>query len=382
MKVYIVGGYVRDRLMGRPGVDHDFVVVGATHEDMVEAGFKQVGADFPVYLHPVSGDEYALARTEQKDGIGYHGFKVFSDPSVTLEEDLERRDLTINAMAREVIGWDEDGFAKLSDEIIDPFGGQADLAQGILRHVSDAFGDDPVRALRVARFRARYGFNIHPTTFELMWQMRDRGELDNLTRERVWLELSKAMMERQPQLFFDVLRDIGALHVVHMNSDDMCITSPARAQLIFAAQMECSEVQRWIAAIGLNYNYDRTHHILTMLGAPSGLKMSVTMVAYLQDKVLNGNYNSDEGPSVAECLEVFFRKYRVDQNFYNVRDALTSILVHDGMMTKDRIRRLMLALREAADLQPNLSLKGKDIGDDLHDRRMEIFRKYEDDPYA
>lgn len=214
IKVFIVGGYVRDRLLGREGKDHDFVVVGATPEDMLALGFEKVGADFPVFLHPVSGDEYALARKERKVAAGYNGFDVDFDPSVTLEEDLRRRDLTINAMAREVVGWNEHGHAKLSDDVVDPFGGRKDLDAATLRHVSEAFAEDPVRVLRVARFAARYDFAVHPSTMRLMKQLVDAGELDHLTPERVWTEMHKAMTEPTPDQFFLVMDVVGALQVV------------------------------------------------------------------------------------------------------------------------------------------------------------------------
>jgi len=214
-KVYAIGGYVRDRLLGRNPKDHDYCVVGATHADMVSAGFNQVGADFPVYLHPVTNDEYALARKERKVAAGYHGFETDFDTSVTLEEDLFRRDLTINAMAREVIGWNELGHAKLSDEIIDPFGGQEDLESGLIRHVSEAFSEDPVRVLRACRLAARYDFIFLIETFDLMkWMVRD-GELNHLTAERVWLEFEKTMTESVNTYdFLLMLEIIGALDVL------------------------------------------------------------------------------------------------------------------------------------------------------------------------
>jgi len=214
VKFYIVGGFVRDRLLGLEGKDHDFVVVGATPEMMTENNFKQVGADFPVFLHPVTGDEFALARTERKVGAGYHGFETDFNPKVTLEEDLFRRDLTINAMAREVIGWNELGHAKLSDEVIDPFNGQRDLEDGCIQHVSEAFGDDPVRVLRAFRFAARYNFGISVETYDLMkWMVRD-GELHHLTTERVWQEFEKTMTESCGTYdFLHMLKIVGALEI-------------------------------------------------------------------------------------------------------------------------------------------------------------------------
>ncbi|OFJ42637.1 multifunctional CCA tRNA nucleotidyl transferase/2'3'-cyclic phosphodiesterase/2'nucleotidase/phosphatase [Pseudomonas koreensis] len=203
MQVYKVGGAVRDRLLGLPVTDIDRVVVGATTEEMLAQGFRPVGADFPVFLHPKTGEEYALARTERKSGRGYGGFTFYASPEVTLEEDLIRRDLTINAMA-------EDDQLNLTD----PYHGQRDLEARILRHVSPAFAEDPLRVLRVARFAARYaglGFTVADETMDLMRQLSESGELQALTAERSWKEISRALMEDHPQVFIQVLRDCGAL---------------------------------------------------------------------------------------------------------------------------------------------------------------------------
>jgi tRNA nucleotidyltransferase (CCA-adding enzyme) len=200
LKIYAVGGAVRDELLGLPVTDRDYVVVGASPEDMVKRGFRPVGKDFPVFLHPDSHEEYALARTERKTARGYKGFQVYAAPEVTLEEDLARRDLTINAIAK-----DESG------AIIDPYHGVADLRAGILRHVSPAFVEDPVRVLRVARFAARFGFAIAPETLALMREMAANGEIDALVPERVWQELSRGLMEQQPSRMFLALRDSNAL---------------------------------------------------------------------------------------------------------------------------------------------------------------------------
>lgn len=200
MKIYEVGGAVRDELLGLTVKDRDYVVVGATPEEMVELGFRPVGKDFPVFLHPETHEEHALARTERKTARGYRGFELHADPEVTLEEDLARRDLTINAIAR-----DEDG------ELIDPYHGVDDLEAGILRHVSPAFAEDPVRILRVARFAARFGFDIAPETFELMRAMVTSGEVDALVSERVWQELARGLMEERPSRMLEVLQESGAL---------------------------------------------------------------------------------------------------------------------------------------------------------------------------
>jgi tRNA nucleotidyltransferase (CCA-adding enzyme) len=204
MKTYVVGGAVRDRLLGCAANDRDWVVVGATPREMEEAGFMPVGRDFPVFLHPDTHEEYALARTERKSGRGYRGFVVQADPSVTLEDDLKRRDLTINAMAETAEG-----------ELIDPFGGATDLRDRVLRHVSDAFIEDPVRILRVARFAARFSdFTIAAETMALMREMVTSGEVDALVPERVWQELSRGLMEARPSRMIGVLRECGALAVI------------------------------------------------------------------------------------------------------------------------------------------------------------------------
>ncbi len=203
MEVYLVGGAVRDRLLERKVGERDYVVIGATPEEMLAQGFLQVGSDFPVFLHPRTHEEYALARTERKTAPGYRGFAVQSDATVTLEKDLRRRDLTVNALAQ-----DADG------NIIDPYGGLRDLERRVLRHVSDAFGEDPVRVLRVARFAARYadlGFRVAEETEALMRRMVRAGEVDALVPERVWKELERALGEPEPVHFFTTLDDCGAL---------------------------------------------------------------------------------------------------------------------------------------------------------------------------
>ena len=201
MRVFRVGGAVRDALLGLRVHDEDWVVVGATPEQMIEAGYLPVGKDFPVFLHPATREEYALARTERKSGRGYHGFAFHTAPDVTLEQDLARRDLTINAIAQAPDG-----------SLIDPFGGQRDLKARVLRHVTDAFREDPVRILRVARFAARFAdFSLAPQTLALMRAMVEEGEADHLVPERVWQELARGLMEPSPARMFTVLRDCGAL---------------------------------------------------------------------------------------------------------------------------------------------------------------------------
>lgn len=204
--VYLVGGAVRDELLGRTATERDWVVVGATPEDLARRGYRPVGRDFPVFIHPETGEEYALARTERKSGHGYQGFEFHCSPEVTLEADLIRRDLTVNAMAKSADG-----------TLIDPYGGQRDLQARVLRHVSPAFAEDPLRVLRVARFAARFhplGFTIAPETLELMRTLTASGELEHLVAERVWQETERALLEPAPQVYIQTLRDCGALAVL------------------------------------------------------------------------------------------------------------------------------------------------------------------------
>ncbi|HYC38272.1 MAG TPA: multifunctional CCA tRNA nucleotidyl transferase/2'3'-cyclic phosphodiesterase/2'nucleotidase/phosphatase [Usitatibacter sp.] len=220
MKRFLVGGSVRDEMLGLPVQDRDYVVVGADPAQMLREGFKPVGADFPVFLHPETHEEHALARTERKTGPGYKGFSFHAAPDVTLEDDLKRRDLTINAMARA-----EDG------TLIDPHGGERDLRAGVLRHVSEAFAEDPVRILRVARFAARFAFAVAPETFELMKRMVQAGEADALVPERVWQELSRGLMEKAPSRMVAVLRECGALERILPELDAWYTASVAPERL-------------------------------------------------------------------------------------------------------------------------------------------------------
>lgn len=216
MKIFLVGGALRDRLLGRPVSDHDWLVVGATPEEMVARGYLPVGRDFPVFLHPRTREEYALARTERKSAPGYRGFTIHTAPDVTLEQDLARRDLTVNAIAlpAEFVGADGE-FEPDPEKLADPFHGQRDLHDKLLRHVTDAFREDPVRILRVARFAARFDdFSVAPETMALMREMVQAGETDALVPERVWQELSRGLMETRPSRMFGVLRECGALAVL------------------------------------------------------------------------------------------------------------------------------------------------------------------------
>lgn len=253
MQVYLVGGAVRDQLLGRPNKDKDFVVVGATVADMLDAGFQQVGADFPVFLHPISHEEYALARTERKQGRGYQGFSVHANPDITLREDLQRRDLTVNAMAIEVKSLTDD--TPITGKVVDYYGGLDDIENKTLRHVSSAFSEDPLRVLRTARFYGRYydlGFSIADETLLLMRQLVSSGELAHLSSERIWQESSRAMMQVSPQVYWQQLFEIGALteyfaplHQVWSHAQYGQIREIVQTALYFAGQMQLNLSQRW-----------------------------------------------------------------------------------------------------------------------------------------
>ncbi|WP_066565770.1 multifunctional CCA addition/repair protein [Snodgrassella sp. CFCC 13594] len=251
MNVYLVGGAVRDRLLNRPISDRDWVVVGSSGEDMIQAGYRPVGKDFPVFLHPQTHEEYALARTERKVAAGYAGFSFDAHANVTLQEDLQRRDLTINAMAEDQQG-----------NLIDPYGGHADLQAGVLRHVSLAFTEDPVRILRTARFAARFDFQIAPETMTLMRTMVDNGEVNALVPERVWQELSRGLMEAHPARMIETLRACGALAIL-LPEVDALFGVPQRAEyhpeidagihtlmtLNYAAQHQYTLTERYAALL-------------------------------------------------------------------------------------------------------------------------------------
>ena len=278
VKIYRVGGSVRDELLHRGVADRDWVVVGATPEILIASGYKPVGRDFPVFLHPDTREEYALARTERKHGRGYRGFEFFVSPDVTLEEDLARRDLTINAMAR-----DEHG------ALIDPFGGQADLDAGVLRHVSPAFSEDPLRVLRVARFAARFAFAVAPRTLALMRSLAKSGELAELAPERVWQELARGLMEPHPSRMFAVLRDCGALSRLLPEVDVLYrARGAARSQATVGARLDAMLDLAARRTLSLPVRYAVLAHDLASAAGkapPSTDRTAVTRAVRLADRV-------------------------------------------------------------------------------------------------
>ena len=375
VKVYIVGGYVRDRLLGRDGKDHDFVVVKATPQMMLNAGFKQVGADFPVYLNSI-GDEYALARTERKTGGGYHGFETDFSTDVTLEDDLKRRDLTINSMAREVIGWNELGHAKLSDDIIDPFNGQKHLRKGIIKHTSKAFKEDPVRILRAARFRARYSFDVAKSTKNLMTKMVDAGEVDHLTPERVWSEFEKAMGEPEPILFFWTLMECGAYYSLFPELGKSLISSGW--PLSTAVLHNLSTLER-LAIVFSGIPREDAVTLLDRLKAPSdvkrlSLKMRVVLEAVekVQHRMGASSVWDMDNKGMLELLNTL-DVYRRPDDLY----ALATISSMYASKTRHRLDHILQAFQQTKgvnfatlDKKAQDTLTGKEIGAAIEKERL------------
>ena len=302
MKIYTVGGAVRDEMLGLPVQDRDYVVVGATPDEMVKMGYRPVGRDFPVFLHPQTHEEYALARTERKTAPGYHGFTFHAAPEVTLEQDLQRRDLTINAMAR-----DQDG------QLIDPCNGAADIGEGVLRHVSPAFAEDPVRILRVARFAARFGFSVAPETLALMRQMVQAGEADALVAERVWQELAKGLMEREPSAMFAILRESGALERVLPQID--ALYDEGRSEEAFtaldAAAAQGAPLDVRFAAMARVLEPEAVEALCEKLRAPAGCRDLALLAARHGNALADGaSLDAEELMGLLEAADAWRRPER------------------------------------------------------------------------
>jgi len=301
MQVYLVGGAIRDELLGLPAPERDWVVVGATPEELQRAGYRAVGREFPVFLHPDSGEEYALARLERKTGPGYRGFETRFSPEVTLEQDLRRRDLTINAMARGLDG-----------TLVDPYGGRRDLEQRLLRHVSPAFVEDPVRVLRVARFAARLaalGFTVAPETSELMRRMVEQGEVNALVPERVWREMQRALGESSPEVFLDVLQDCGALAVL---LPELHWSTQSRSALQRAARISAEPSVRFAALLA-----DTAPQAITILcerlRVPNDYRELALLTARLQRQFSHATELDAAGVlQLLEAADAFRRPERFD----------------------------------------------------------------------
>jgi tRNA nucleotidyltransferase (CCA-adding enzyme) len=326
MEIYTVGGAVRDEMLGLPVQDRDYVVVGATPEEMVKQGFRPVGRDFPVFLHPQTHEEYALARTERKTAPGYHGFTFHAAPDVTLEEDLQRRDLTINAMAR-----DGDG------QLIDPHHGADDLGEGILRHVSPAFAEDPVRILRVARFAARFDFTVAPETQALMVQMVEAGEADALVAERVWQELAKGLMEKTPSAMFTILRDCGALARVLPQLDGLYEEGRADEAMMAldAAAAAATSLDVRFAALLRALEPEAVDALCTRLRAPASCRDLALLAARHGNALADGaELDADEMMQVLDTSDAWRRPERLREL---IEAALAGVNGSDG--ARKRLRR-------------------------------------------
>ncbi len=356
MEIYLVGGAVRDQLLGLPVIERDWVVIGATPELMLQLGYQPVGKDFPVFLHPVTHEEYALARTERKTAPGYKGFHFYAAPDVSLEEDLQRRDLTINAMAQTMEGG-----------LIDPYGGQADLEQRILRHVSAAFVEDPVRILRVARLAARFpDFSIHSDTLYLMQQMVQQGEVNALVPERVWQEWVRAMRESTPSRFFHVLTACGALAILFPQLWENRVDEVALKQ---AVTLSCSAKIRLAA-----YLHHLPPHQISALSQQYRFPRDYTELALLVSRYQTHfqqllNSSAEELFKLLESLDAFRRPERLEQ--FSI--ACTAIYSESYLCQAERLRKSYAAAK-SVDSAPLIQsgLSGIALGQALRKQRVQL----------
>lgn len=358
MKIYLVGGAVRDQLLGRKITEKDWVVVGATPEEMITRGFTPVGKDFPVFLHPETSEEYALARTERKTGKGYKGFVFNADAAVTLEEDLIRRDLTINAIAQ-----DDDG------TLIDPFNGQSDIQAKILRHVSDAFIEDPVRILRIARFAARFdAFSIAPDTQQLMQQMVQNGEVNALVAERVWKECYRALDESAPWRFFETLEQCGALAIIFPELTS--INSPALHNIV---KLSNNGPTRF-AALTYTLTQNQVRTLCKRIRIPNDYQSLAQLVAKQQSTLKNLNFNNAAGVvALLEQCDCYRRGDRLSGFVLAVAANEPSIDPHKTLALLEEA----LAMTFKINAQPFIEqgLQHQEIGRAIRSERIKILQK-------
>ena len=337
MKSYLVGGSVRDELLGLPVQDRDHVVVGADPDEMVKQGYRPVGADFPVFLHPETHEEYALARTERKTAPGYKGFVFHADRNVTLEDDLKRRDLTINAIAKA-----DDG------SLIDPHGGAKDLKAGVLRHVSEAFAEDPVRILRVARFAARFGFAVAPETMKLMERMVQAGEADALVPERVWQEVSRGLMEKDPSRMIAVLRECGALARVMPEVDESFDRPEVPEEL--AARLDRAAARGYgiavrFALLVLDMEVEAATRLAARVNAPNDCR-DVALLAIQAREVVHTCFADAESTlTVLERADAFRRPDRLDR-LLEVAECDTHVETPESFGPRKQLVRALEAARK------------------------------------
>jgi len=379
MEIYLVGGAVRDKLLDLPVQERDWVVVGASPQEMLDKGYKQVGKNFPVFLHPETGEEYALARTERKTGPGYKGFAFHTSPDITLEQDLERRDLTINAIAEAPDG-----------TLVDPYGGQEDLQAGLLRHVSPAFAEDPVRILRVARFAARFskfGFTVKHATNTLMRNMVSSGEVDHLVPERVWSELEKALATEAPQKFFTVLRGCGALAVLfpeidgeyestaqaHGNGKPVAALEALRASVAISAD-PCVRFGVLLHALDGNLTkeqrVERAQALCQRLRAPNVYTWLASTAIKLEPLILN-----ESAENILKFMESAgaFKQTGRWQQVLGVYHAT-------GLLNQERVDKLNEISKLAASMNAarlnNANLTGPAVGEAIRVERLAIVRSH------
>lgn len=381
MQVYLVGGAVRDKLLGKTVKDNDYVVVGSTVEEMLAAGFKQVGADFPVFLHPITQQEYALARTERKSGQGYTGFSVHASPDVTIEEDLLRRDLTINAMAMEVNGLNDD--TPKTGEIVDPYDGKKDIKNKRLKHVSAAFSEDPLRVLRVARFYGRFeslGFTIADDTFVLMKQLCVNNQLQHLTKERIWQESQRATMQNSPQVYWKTLYAVGALqsimpslysawqdneaqdNTLHVlaKAAELNLTMPQRWAVLMSSFLEKqSSLQNIETALKEIASFHKQH------GIPKAEQKLATLYVSQQHNLANIN-----NLTAGELIQLV-----TITNAHKQPEILQKLLevasIFDMVINKTLIDKAIASYHAIGMENIDSSLKGKEIGMALTNMRIE-----------
>lgn len=359
MEVYLVGGAVRDELLGRAVHEYDYVVVGATPQQLLDLGYEPVGKDFPVFLHPDTHSEYALARTERKSGKGYKGFDCYAAPDVTLEQDLKRRDLTVNAMAKAADG-----------SIIDPYGGRQDLDSRVLRHVSEAFSEDPLRVLRTARFAARYrdlGFTIAPSTQDLMAAMAQSGELEVLTKERVWQEMARSLCGPSPQVFFDTLHSVGALAPL------LAVELPQELSwhgLIRVAQSSCHDLPAlyaaWVWDLTIQLPQADTAHLHAQLKVPNHCREMADLIQLLATRLI-----ADFSPSnLVQTLRQADAQRRPDRfaHAWRVLEVLEAL-------SKEHLDALKQAFMVSADVDVQQVIadgyRGAEIGEAVRERQQQ-----------
>ncbi|MCK4608248.1 MAG: multifunctional CCA tRNA nucleotidyl transferase/2'3'-cyclic phosphodiesterase/2'nucleotidase/phosphatase [Gammaproteobacteria bacterium] len=359
MKIYLVGGAIRDRLLGLPVTERDWVVVGTTPEEMLKLGYRPVGKNFPVFLHPKTHEEYALARTERKIAKGYKGFKFYADPGVTLEEDLKRRDLTVNAIAEATDG-----------TLIDPFDGQKDIEQKILRHVSSAFAEDPVRILRIARFAARFGgFSIHATTMQLMQNMVAAGEVAALVPERVWQELYRTLTLPTPERFFTILNDCGALAILF--PELILHYKIALKRLKNAAAVTTSATIRFTALVNI-LDIAALKTLCARAKVPAEFRDLALLVIKYQGNFDNAlDLSAEELLTTLEQLDAFRRPKRF-------ADFMLACAAHKKQQYHAQVERFKLAHTKARQVlaAPLLrqGLKGNEIKQEMHRLRVESIK--------